>query len=180
MTAKGKAKKHRQGRALGALLVTNTQAEAAEVSGLSVRTIERYMSDPAFVQRLDDMRGEVNSDLADRLKAITGRALDLVEPALQLLDEQTRASLGDFVKVRPDGTYKIDLKGGNLAMVRRLEEKKYGTAVELHDAQGAAKGLVSLIIQLIESRRNTIDLEEQAARLDAVEEYIRSQPNGQK
>lgn len=47
-----------QDKALAALLIADTQADAAEKSGLSVRTIRGYMSDPAFAAEYNRRRLE--------------------------------------------------------------------------------------------------------------------------
>ena len=65
-------KAQRQARAIKALSVTDTLTEAAEVAGISRRTLYTYMSDPTFKKRLekafDSMIIEQTNDLFSQRK----------------------------------------------------------------------------------------------------------------
>lgn len=57
-----------QDKALAALLTSDTQAQAAEKSGLSVRTLRGYMSDPAFAEEYNRRRLEQVTDAARQIQ----------------------------------------------------------------------------------------------------------------
>jgi hypothetical protein len=90
---------------------------------------------------------EVNEAIQGRLDKAS---LD-AEQVLRLLWEQAQASIADFLKLGPDGLpvpdtdgrFQIDLarayKAGKLHLVKRLVPSRYGTGIDLHDAQRAAE-----------------------------------------
>lgn len=57
-----------QDKAMAALLTSDTQADAAEKSGLSVRTLRGYMSDPAFAEEYNRRRLEQVTDAARQIQ----------------------------------------------------------------------------------------------------------------
>lgn len=57
-----------QDKALAALLTSDTQAQAAEKSGLSVRTLRGYMADPAFAEEYNRRRLEQVTDAARQIQ----------------------------------------------------------------------------------------------------------------
>ena len=57
-----------QDKALAALLTSDTQAQAAEKSGLSVRTLRGYMDDPAFAEEYNRRRLEQVTDAARQIQ----------------------------------------------------------------------------------------------------------------
>lgn len=57
-----------QDKAMAALLTSDTQADAAEKSGLSVRTLRCYMSDPAFAEEYNRRRLEQVTDAARQIQ----------------------------------------------------------------------------------------------------------------
>ena len=57
-----------QDKALAALLTSDTQAQAAENSGLSVRTLRGYMADPAFAEEYNRRRLEQVTDAARQIQ----------------------------------------------------------------------------------------------------------------
>ena len=67
---------------MAALLTSDTQADAAEKSGLSVRTLRGYMSDPAFAEEYNRRRLEQVTDAArqiqNRLQAAVAILADIM------------------------------------------------------------------------------------------------------
>ena len=69
-----------QRRALEALLSTNTITEAAELCGLTTKTLSRYLQDPAFAAELDQREIE-------RLGEVRNVLLNSRHEALQVLKD---------------------------------------------------------------------------------------------
>lgn len=65
-----------QERALAALIESDTQSEAAEKCGLSVRTLRGYLSDPAFAAELSRQQRQIVSDASRQIQT---RLLDAVK-----------------------------------------------------------------------------------------------------
>lgn len=70
----------RKERALQALLVNRTQAEAAKAAGISETSLRGYMKDPAFVERYRQACGDMLRDAAQQ-------ARQGISPALETLRE---------------------------------------------------------------------------------------------
>ncbi len=65
---------NKQTRAVAALLANSTRAQAAEASGLSERTLQRYMALPHFRQALTEAEAEAMAEAARRLAVDAGEA----------------------------------------------------------------------------------------------------------
>lgn len=70
----------RKERALQALLVNRTQAEAAKAAGISETSLREYMKDPEFIERYRQACG-------DLLRAAAQQARQGISPALETLRE---------------------------------------------------------------------------------------------
>ena len=70
----------RKERALQALLVSRTRAEAAQAAGVSESTLRQYMKDPEFLERYKQAFGEMVADA-------TRQAQQTLSPALSVLRE---------------------------------------------------------------------------------------------
>lgn len=68
----------RKEKALQALLVSRTRAEAAKVAGIAESTLRSYMQDSEFIDRYKQAFG-------DMVRDATGRARQLLDPALSAL-----------------------------------------------------------------------------------------------
>lgn len=70
----------RKEKALQALLVSRTKAEAARVAGVSESTLREYMKDPEFIEKYRQACGDMLKDAAQQ-------ARQGISPALETLRE---------------------------------------------------------------------------------------------
>lgn len=70
----------RKEKALRALLVSRTQAEAAKAAGISENTLREYLRDPEFIERYRQACGDMLRDAAQQ-------ARQGISPALETLRE---------------------------------------------------------------------------------------------
>ena len=71
---------------IGALAAGSTAAEAARSAGISLRTVRRRLSDPAFVGQIDEAKADLLGQVLDR---ISGAAVAAVETLMNLMDPST-------------------------------------------------------------------------------------------
>lgn len=79
----------KQARAIGALLVTPNMETAARETGVSVRTLRRWMDDPAFAAALKRASSQALNMAIHRLNFMADKALSALEQVLD--DPQTPA-----------------------------------------------------------------------------------------
>lgn len=72
----------RRGRAVAALMSARSVDDAAQLAGVTRRTIFRWLEDPAFRAQLTQAEGDLIDQAARRLLAGQGRALDVLEDVL--------------------------------------------------------------------------------------------------
>ena len=86
-------------KALAALLSSDTQLEAAEKSGLSVRTLRGYLDDPAFVAEYDRQRHQIVGDAARQIQIRLNDAVKTLH-AIMTGDKPTPAAREKIVAAR--------------------------------------------------------------------------------
>ena len=69
--------------AIAALLAGLSHAEAAAASRVSVKTLRRWLSDPAFKAALTGARNRLLDESLDRLQALTCEAVETLRASLQ-------------------------------------------------------------------------------------------------
>lgn len=61
------------------------------------------------------------------------------------LADHARADMSDFVTIKPDGTYELDIvkaeRLGKMHLVKKMKHTKYGLEIEFHDSQTALVNL---------------------------------------
>ncbi len=77
----------KQRRAIEALLTTKSTAEAATLSGVGVRTLERWRRAPAFVDAYRAASRERLGETVGLVRAVAGEAVSALRDALK--DERT-------------------------------------------------------------------------------------------
>jgi hypothetical protein len=109
---------------LAALAAGKTSAEAADMAGVSPRTIARRLTDPAFRQRLAELRGEMVSRASGRMADSMTEAADTLRALLQAEAESTRLGAARSIlelgnKLRDA----VELEERLAALEKRLTEK---------------------------------------------------------
>lgn len=69
-------------RTIAALLSTTTIAEAADMTGVSTRTIQRWQEDPIFRAELSKQEGEAVTIVSRRLVALADIAVETIKDIL--------------------------------------------------------------------------------------------------
>jgi HEAT repeat protein len=72
----------KQSRAIAALLVTKSVAEASKRCGVGARTIERWKTEPAFRAEYIEASRRCLADAVGRLRAVGPEAVDTLQAAL--------------------------------------------------------------------------------------------------
>jgi hypothetical protein len=161
-------------RALPALLAYPTIAEAAEAADLGERTIYRYLNDPDFKAALHKAQDRILAATTARLTGLTTQAVRELGDSLEILSEQARGSLQDFITVDEHGRWHVDLAKAKeadlLHLVKKLEQGDGQDKLELHNAQSAAKAVGRLALQILEQRRRVAELEELVERVERLEQ----------
>ena len=70
-------------RTIAALLSTTTIAEAADMTGVSTRTIQRWQEDPVFRDELSKQEGEAVTIVSRRLVALADIAVETIKDILR-------------------------------------------------------------------------------------------------
>ena len=83
----------RKERALQALLVSRTRAEAAQAAGVSESTLRQYMKDPEFLERYKQAFGEMVADATRQAQQTLSPALSVLREIMVDRDEQASARI---------------------------------------------------------------------------------------
>lgn len=83
----------RKERALQALLVSRTRAEAAQAAGVSESTLRQYMKDPEFLERYKQAFGEMVADATRQAQQTLSPALSVLREIMEDRDEQASARI---------------------------------------------------------------------------------------
>lgn len=121
-------------------LVDRNATQAAIRAGYSEKTARQTGSENLSKPYI----AKVIQDRLDELKMSA-------DEAMNLLSNQARASMADFIRVNRDGTFDIDFSTISNQQLRNIKsvsisEGKYGTnyRFELYDAQSAIKEIIRL------------------------------------
>src|SRR5712691_2207196 len=83
----------KQRKTIAAILSERTLGDAAKAAGVNIRTITRWMADPAFKRELDAACLRLIDETVRRLAVISGKAVLILEWAMAKADK-------DATKVR--------------------------------------------------------------------------------
>jgi hypothetical protein len=73
---------NRQRKAIAALMSARNVATAAKAAGVGVRTLHRWLDDPAFVIELKAAEGAAIEPAVRRLSELSGTAIDMLKAAM--------------------------------------------------------------------------------------------------
>lgn len=120
----------RKERALQALLVCRTKAEAAKEAGVSERALREYMKDPEFMERYKQAFGDMVRDATRQAQQTLSPALSTLREIMEDKDEQAQARITAARSVL-EYSLKLCEQTDILEQLRELERWR--------DAQDAAK-----------------------------------------
>lgn len=83
----------RKEKALSALLVSRTRAEAAQAAGIGESTLRGYMRDPEFLERYKRAFGEMVADATRQAQQTLSPALSVLKEIMMDRDEQASARI---------------------------------------------------------------------------------------
>lgn len=83
----------RKEKALQALLVSRTKAEAAKAAGIGTSTMREYMRDPEFLERYKQAFGEMVADATRQAQQTLSPALSVLREIMEDRDEQANARI---------------------------------------------------------------------------------------
>lgn len=84
----------RQKRVLAALLTSPSKAAAAEAAGVTVRTVQNYLSDPAFREEYQSALEDVVMDAAKQAKQALSPAISALREIVEDRGEDAQARIG--------------------------------------------------------------------------------------
>lgn len=121
----------RQRKAITALLTCSSVPLAAKQSGVSERTIHRYLADDDFKEALTDAEEEAINQATRRLLSLQDSAMTTLESILNDAEQKpslrlraANSILGHLVKLR-------GLRRGQEKVVQRIVEKELDKALDL-------------------------------------------------
>lgn len=83
----------RKEKALQALLVSRTRAEAAATAGIGESTLREYMKDPEFIDRYKQAFGDMVRDATRQAQQTLSPALSTLREIMEDRDEQASARI---------------------------------------------------------------------------------------
>lgn len=83
----------RKEKALQALLVSRTRAEAAKAAGIGESTLREYMKDPEFLKRYREAFGELVQDATRQAQQTIAPALSTLKEIMEDVGEQASARI---------------------------------------------------------------------------------------
>ena len=83
----------RKEKALQALLVSRTRAEAAAAAGVGISTLREYMKDPEFIERYKQAFGDMVRDATRQAQQTLSPALSTLREIMEDREEQTQARI---------------------------------------------------------------------------------------
>ncbi len=72
----------RQSRALTAMMTSQSVVEAAKTAGVSERTLQRWLDDPAFRKELSERQSEAVTTVTRRLVTLADQAVNTINEVL--------------------------------------------------------------------------------------------------
>lgn len=150
-----------QENAIDALLLGNSDGEAAMIAGVSRQTVWGWRTwHPYFRLELEKRRGAIFSEAKDRLRALLPKALARLERELESDEGDWRAAaqvlkLGNFEVGAADGTaalsgeamirsYAYQRRGGGLnAILKQARDEEDGRGPSEAEMQDALEDLLS-------------------------------------
>lgn len=102
-----------------ALAAGATIQEAAELAGVSSRTVDRRLANPEFRARVEEIKGGLVGNITDRL---TGQALGAVEVLVELFDNSIPRIRLQSAKAILDATLKYREANQLEERIRALEQ----------------------------------------------------------
>ncbi len=117
-----------QSRAIGELVRGATQEQTARAAGVSVRTVQRWLDSPAFVQVLNEAKSKVVveagvSDMKDRMIGMLEKIVNGLAPALD-----SALAAGDLKNAAGIAR---ELRGAGIDALRAAGELKPDTQVNV-------------------------------------------------
>lgn len=83
----------RKEKALQALLISRTRAEAAKAAGIGESTLRSYMQDPEFVERYREAFGNLITDATRQAQQAIAPALSTLREVVEDVDENAQARI---------------------------------------------------------------------------------------
>ncbi|WP_300347065.1 hypothetical protein [uncultured Oscillibacter sp.] len=130
----------RQKRVLAALLTSPSKAAAAEAAGVTVRTVQNYLSDPAFREEYQSALEDVVMDAAKQAKQSLSPALSTLREITEDRGEDAQARIGAARAILTSGLKLIETAdiltrlGINTDEFNNQLSQVPGTADKLHFA----------------------------------------------
>lgn len=122
-TNKKKNLTDRQALAIPLLLSSNSISEASELSGVPLRTVYRWMNDPAFRQEYERQRDEIARYARSGMRALLFKALSIQAERLESDDPRERARAAKAIM---DYEMKTTRTHENQKVIDRLDNLMFG------------------------------------------------------
>lgn len=111
----------RKEKALQALLVSRTRAEAAKAAGVSESTLRTYMQDAEFVERYKRAFGDMVQDATRQAQRTISPALSTLREIMEDREEQTTARISAARSIL-EYALKLSEQTDILEQLRELEQ----------------------------------------------------------
>ena len=111
----------RQKRVVAALLTAPSKAAAAEAAGVTVRTVQNYLSDPAFREEYQSALEDVVMDAAKQAKQSLSPALSTLREITEDRGEDAQARIGAARAILTSGLKLIET-ADILTRLKELED----------------------------------------------------------
>ena len=111
----------RKKRVLAALLTSPSKAAAAEAAGVTVRTVQNYLSDPAFREEYQSALEDVVMDAAKQAKQSLSPALSTLREITEDRGEDAQARIGAARAILTSGLKLIET-ADILTRLKELED----------------------------------------------------------
>lgn len=111
----------RKEKALQALLVSRTRAEAAKAAGISESTLRTYMQDAEFVERYKRAFGDMVQDATRQAQRTISPALSTLREIMEDREEQTTARISAARSIL-EYALKLSEQTDILEQLRELEQ----------------------------------------------------------
>lgn len=113
----------RKEKALQALLVSRTRAEAAATAGIGVSSLREYMKDPEFMDRYKQAFGDMVRDATRQAQQTLNPALSTLREIMEDRDEQASARITAARSVL-EYSLKLCEQTDILEQLRELEKRR--------------------------------------------------------
>lgn len=111
----------RKEKALQALLVSRTRAEAAKAAGVSESTLRAYMKDPEFMERCREAFGNLVQDATRQAQQALSLAISTLTEIMGNTDEQATARI-QAARSTLEYTLRLTEQTDILEQLRELEK----------------------------------------------------------